>query len=187
MESSRQLRFNIYPFTMKRLIIASLVAFSLFSCQSANNNDGNTKDAQESVSTEYYNFGDSTFSVENAFSAAELVSNFASSGEDSAWATVAGPITQVCTTKGCWMSTAIDSSNNLFVDYDYEFLLPTNSQGQNMVMYGYIYWDTTTVAQLRHYAEDRGASQEEIDAITEPVAEYMFKAKGVKIERPTDA
>jgi len=85
------------------------------------------------------------------------------------------------------MSTAIDSSNNLFVDYDYEFLLPTNSQGQNMVMYGYIYWDTTTVAQLRHYAEDRGASQEEIDAITEPVAEYMFKAKGVKIERSADA
>jgi hypothetical protein len=56
-----------------------------------------------------------------------------------------------------------------------------------MVMYGYIYWDTTTVAQLRHYAEDRGASQEEIEAITEPVAEYMFKAKGVKIEHPADA
>ncbi|NDB03789.1 MAG: DUF4920 domain-containing protein, partial [Flavobacteriaceae bacterium] len=81
----------------------------------------------------------------------------------------------------------IVQKENYFVDYDYEFLLPTNSQGQNMVMYGYIYWDTTTVAQLRHYAEDRGASQEEIDAITEPVAEYMFKAKGVKIERPTDA
>ena len=61
------------------------------------------------------------------------------------------------------MSTAIDSNNNLFVDYDYEFLLPTNSQGQNMVMYGYIYWDTTTVAQLRHYAKIVG-KQEEIDA-----------------------
>jgi hypothetical protein len=172
---------------MKQSIIASIIAFSLFSCQGAKNNDDISEDVQKSVSTEYYNFGDSTFTTENALSAAELVSNFAVSGEDSAWATVAGPITQVCTTKGCWMSTAIDSSNNLFVDYDYEFLLPTNSQGQNMVMYGYIYWDTTTVAQLRHYAEDRGASQEEIDAITEPVAEYMFKAKGVKIERPADA
>jgi len=172
---------------MKQLIFASLVAFSLFSCQSANNSTENSQDTQETSATTYYNFGDSTFTVEDAFSAAELVSNFATSGEDTAWATVAGPITQVCTTKGCWMSTAIDSSNNLFVDYDYEFLLPTNSQGQNMVMYGYIYWDTTTVAQLRHYAEDRGASQEEIEAITEPVAEYMFKAKGVKIERPADA
>ena len=172
---------------MKQLIFASLVAFSLFSCQSANNSTENSQDAQETSATTYYNFGDSTFTVEDAFSAAELVSNFATSGEYPAWATVAGPITQVCTTKGCWMSTAIDSSNNLFVDYDYEFLLPTNSQGQNMVMYGYIYWDTTTVAQLRHYAEDRGASQEEIEAITEPVAEYMFKAKGVKIEHPADA
>ena len=186
-ESSRKPRINIDPFTMKQLIFASLVAFSLFSCQSANNSTENSQDAQETSATTYYNFGDSTFTVEDAFSAAELVSNFATSGEDTAWATVAGPITQVCTTKGCWMSTAIDSSNNLFVDYDYEFLLPTNSQGQNMVMYGYIYWDTTTVAQLRHYAEDRGASQEEIEAITEPVAEYMFKAKGVKIEHPADA
>jgi len=172
---------------MKQLIIASLVAFSLFSCQSANNNGDNSQDAQETAANDYYNFGDSTFSVENAFSAFELVSNFATSGEDTAWASVAGPITQICTVKGCWMSTAIDSNTNLFVDYDYEFLLPTNSQGQNMVMYGYIYWDTTTVAQLRHYAEDRGASQEEIDAITKPVAEYMFKAKGVKIERSRDA
>lgn len=172
---------------MKHLVIASLAAFSLFSCQSPNNREEFSQVAQEKTAAAYYNFGDSTFTVEDAFSAAELVSNFAASGEDSAWATVAGPITQVCTTKGCWMSTAIDSNNNLFVDYDYEFLLPTNSQGQNMVMYGYIYWDTTTVAQLRHYAEDRGASQEEIDAITEPVAEYMFKAKGVKIERSTDA
>ena len=186
-ESSRKPRINIDPFTMKQLIFASLVAFSLFSCQSPNNNGDNSQDAQETSATTYYNFGDSTFTVEDAFSAAELVSNFATSGEDTAWATVAGPITQVCTTKGCWMSTAIDSSNNLFVDYDYEFLLPTTSQGQNMVMYGYIYWDTTTVAQLRHYAEDRGASQEEIEAITEPVAEYMFKAKGVKIEHPADA
>ena len=121
---------------MKQLIFASLLAFSLFSCQSANNSTENSQDAQEVSTTDYFNFGDSTFTVEDAFSAAELVSNFATSGEDTTWATVAGPITQVCTTKGCWMSTAIDSSNNLFVDYDYEFLLPTNSQGQNMVMYG---------------------------------------------------
>jgi hypothetical protein len=82
------------------------------------------------------------------------------------------------------MATAIDSNNNLFVDYDYEFLLPTNSQGQNMVMTGYAYWDSTTVAELRHYAEDRGASEEEIAAITEPTGEVKFKATGVKIAVP---
>lgn len=82
------------------------------------------------------------------------------------------------------MATAIDSNNNLFVDYDYEFLLPTNSQGQNMVMTGYAYWDSTSVAELRHYAEDRGASEEEIAAITEPTGEVKFKATGVKIAVP---
>jgi hypothetical protein len=166
---------------MKRIVIATFTAFALFSCQSAKNDSSSIS---EEATVEYINFGDSTFSTDNAFTAWELVENFAGSGEDTAWATVAGPITQVCTTKGCWMSTAIDSTNNLFVDYDYEFLLPTNSQGQDMIMHGYIYWDTTTVAQLKHYAEDRGASQEEIDAITAPEVDYMFKAKGVKIIVP---
>jgi hypothetical protein len=174
-----------YDFHMKRLFLASLSVIALISCQNNKNEVENSVEGT-TVEIQYVNFGDSTFNVSEAMTAAELVSKFSATGEDTAWATVAGPITQVCTTKGCWMSTAIDTAHNLFVDYDYEFLLPTNSQGQNMVMHGYIYWDTTSVAQLKHYAEDRGASQEEIDAITEPEVDYMFKAKGVKIIVPSE-
>ncbi|MEY2962981.1 MAG: hypothetical protein RL754_242 [Bacteroidota bacterium] len=168
---------------MKRSIFAFLAVSTLFSCQNGNSLDHNSSEIDE-VSVQYLNFGDSTFSVDEAVSAGELVANFATVEKDTLWATVAGPITQVCTTKGCWMATEIDSSNNLFVDYDYEFLLPTNSQGQDMVMTGFAYWDSTSVDQLRHFAEDRGASEEEIAAITEPVGEVMFKAKGVKIIVP---
>ena len=131
------------------------------------------------------NFGDSTFAVEDALTAAALIQEFESTG-DTLFGTVAGEITKVCTVKGCWMATAIDSSENLFVDYDYEFLLPTNSQGQNMVMTGFAYWDSTSVAELQHYAEDRGASEEEIAAITEPTGEVKFKATGVKILIPSE-
>ena len=167
---------------MKHLFLAALATVGLISCQNGKNS---TEEIAESKveAPSYLSFGDSAFSVENAFTAAEVVENM-TSDLDTVWAVVAGPITQVCTTKGCWMATAIDSSNNLFVDYDYEFLLPTNSQGQDMIMSGYAYWDSTSVAQLRHYAEDRGASEEEIAAITEPVGEVMFKAKGVKIILP---
>ena len=38
---------------MKQLIFASLVAFSLFSCQSANNSTENPQDAQETSATKY--------------------------------------------------------------------------------------------------------------------------------------
>lgn len=166
---------------MKHLLIASLATIALISCQSANSE--NEKSQEEAQA--YMNFGDSTFSVENALTAAALIQEFEITG-DTLYSTVAGEITKVCTVKGCWMATAIDSSENLFVDYDYEFLLPTNSQGQNMVMTGFAYWDSTSVAELQHYAEDRGASEEEIAAITEPTGEVKFKATGVKILIPSE-
>ena len=166
---------------MKHLLIASLATIALISCQSANSeNEISQEEAQA-----YMNFGDSTFSIENALTAAALIQEFETTG-DTLYSTVAGEITKVCTVKGCWMATAIDSSENLFVDYDYEFLLPTNSQGQNMVMTGFAYWDSTSVAELQHYAEDRGASEEEIAAITEPTGEVKFKATGVKILIPSE-
>jgi hypothetical protein len=166
---------------MKHLLIASLATIVLISCQSANSENEISPEETQA----YMNFGDSTFAVENALTAAALIQEFESTG-DTLFGTVAGEITKVCTVKGCWMATAIDSSENLFVDYDYEFLLPTNSQGQNMVMTGFAYWDSTSVAELQHYAEDRGASEEEIAAITEPTGEVKFKATGVKILIPSE-
>lgn len=164
---------------MKRTLLAVLATIGLFSCTNTKNEAVETTEIAEIT---YMNFGDSTFNVDEAVSAAQLVEQL---NGDSVWAVVGGPITKVCTTKGCWMATAINDDENLFVDYDYEFLLPTNSQGQEMVMYGYAYWDSTSVAQLRHYAEDEGASEEEIAAITEPIGQVKFKAKGVKIVVPT--
>ena len=162
---------------MKHFLIASFSIVLLISCQSSNLDE---QVAEESMAQEFLNFGDSTFPIDGAISAASMINSFKSKG-DTMYRTVAGEITKVCTVKGCWMATAIDSNNNLFVDYDYEFLLPTNSQGQNMVMTGYAYWDSTSVAELRHYAQDRGATQEEIAAINEPIGEVKFKATGVKI------
>lgn len=170
---------------MKRIFIATLVAFTAISCQNGNNSTQVSTETA-ALTKSYIHFGDSTFSVEGALTAAELVTNFNEGAADTLEATVAGPITKVCTVKGCWMATAVNEEENLFVDYDYAFLLPTNSQDQNMVMTGYAYWDSTSVSQLKHYAEDRGASDEEIAAITAPTAEVKFKATGVKIEVPAD-
>ena len=169
---------------MNRHLLVVFITISLFSCQNGNVESQNDLETQVSA-TEYISFGDSTFTTDNSMSAADLVTAFETGESDTVFATVAGPITKVCTTKGCWMSTAIDSNSSLFVDYDYEFLLPTNSKDQEMVMTGYAYWDSTTVAELKHYAEDRGASEEEIASITAAKGEVKFKAKGVKIAIPT--
>ena len=47
---------------------------------------------------------------------------------------------------------------------------------------GEAFYDTLTVPMLKHYAEDAGKSQAEIDAITEPELRLAFTATGVMIE-----
>lgn len=64
---------------------------------------------------------------------------------------------------------------------DYEFFVPLDAAGKETIIQGTATMDTTTVEMLKHYAEDAGDSQEEIDAITEPEFNYAFEAVGVII------
>jgi hypothetical protein len=65
---------------------------------------------------------------------------------------------------------------------DYEFFIPLDSKGKTATIEGYGSREFVDVEMLKHYAEDDGKSQEEIDAITEPETIYMFDAIGVIIE-----
>ena len=97
-----------------------------------------------------------------------------------------GLVESVCQTKGCWMNLQ-DTDNPsdeqaFFVKFkDYGFFVPKDLSGSKVVVEGSAYKEETSVEELRHYAEDEGKSQEEIDAITEPVEEFKFMASGVKI------
>ena len=59
---------------------------------------------------------------------------------------------------------------------DYGFFMPLDIAGREVIMNGKAFYQTTSVDDLRHYAEDAGKSQEEIDAITEPKRELAFLA-----------
>ena len=78
--------------------------------------------------------------------------------------------------------------DTLFVKFkNYEFFVPTEGvEGYHTVLEGVAYYDTTTVAELKHYAEDAGLSQEEIDLITEHEYNINFTATGVMMEPGTD-
>ena len=54
-------------------------------------------------------------------------------------------------------------------------------EGKTAIMRGKASVETTTVADLRHYAEDAGKSADEIEAITEPITSLTFEADGVLI------
>jgi len=59
--------------------------------------------------------------------------------------------------------------------------MPKDLAGQQVVMLGKAYRETTSVEDLKHFAEDEGKSAEEIAAITEPKTELKFMASGVMI------
>lgn len=78
----------------------------------------------------------------------------------------------------------VSGEDTVFVRFlDYGFFVPTEgAEGKRTVIEGEAFYDTLTVDMRRHYAEDAGASAEEISAITEPELKLAFMATGVMIE-----
>ncbi len=103
-------------------------------------------------------------------------------GDASTQAQISGSITEVCQAKGCWMKVALSDGEEVFVRFkDYGFFVPTNSAGNSVIMKGKAFLEEMSVEDQQHYAMDKGASQEEINAITSPKRTYRFEAEGVVI------
>ncbi|OWY25042.1 DUF4920 domain-containing protein [Sphingobacteriales bacterium UPWRP_1] len=95
-------------------------------------------------------------------------------------AKVSGTVTGVCQVKGCWMTLQTPDGEDMRVTFkDYGFFMPKDISGKNIVMRGIAKIDTTSVADLRHYAEDAGKSEAEIAQITQPEIAVTFVADGV--------
>ncbi len=135
----------------------------------------------EEVAVEYEYFGDSTMTAEDAIPSTELLAYMGEADEMDV--KVSGTINEVCQKKGCWMNVKLDDDNTMHVSYDYEFLLPLNSAGQEIIMQGTAFYDTISVDHLRHLAEDAGKSEEEINSITEPKPTLAYLATGVMIKK----
>ncbi len=103
---------------------------------------------------------------------------------DSLATKVTGKVKEVCQNKGCWMTLVSEQPGkpDMRVTFkDYAFFMPKDISGKRVVIDGFAFVDVTSVADLRHYAEDAGKSKEEIAAITEPKREVAFEAAGVII------
>lgn len=128
--------------------------------------------------TNYYGEKIDDVNAQTIAEAAETVIN-----EDEVSVKISGTIEEVCQKKGCWMSLADDSfTEPVFIKFkDYAFFVPKNAGGKKAVVSGMLSQKLTPVDELKHYAEDKGASAEEIAAITEPKKEFSLMADGVII------
>jgi hypothetical protein len=95
---------------------------------------------------------------------------------------VQAKIVDVCPKKGCWLKLELNDGSTATVKMkDYGFFLPVAAKGKTVVIDGKVELKTTSVAELKHYAEDAKKSKEEIDAITQPQKEVRVLAKGIVV------
>jgi hypothetical protein len=97
---------------------------------------------------------------------------------------VTSKINEICQNKGCWMTLDLGNNETAFVKFkEYGFFVPMNAQKRNTIIEGKAFIEETSVAELKHYAEDEGKSEKEIAEITAPKTEYKFLANGVLISK----
>ena len=96
----------------------------------------------------------------------------------------ASRIDEVCSKKGCWMKLDLTDGAQTMVRFkDYGFFMPLDSKDREVIVNGKAYVTETSVADLKHYAEDAGKTKEEIAKITMPKLEFAFEADGVLMKK----
>jgi hypothetical protein len=119
-------------------------------------------------------------SADNSMPIAELPALL--ENKDKVQTKVVAKVIDVCPKKGCWMTLYINDSTKAFVKMkDYGFFVPMDMIGKTVVLEGEASIKTTSVNELRHYAEDAKKPQAEIDAITEPEKSIRFLATGIVV------
>jgi hypothetical protein len=123
-------------------------------------------------------FGESV-EASGALSLGEFAEEY--SGQDSARVKLSATVAEVCQKKGCWMNlTSGEKEKEIMVRFkDYGFFVPKDIAGRQVVVEGVARRELISVEDLRHYAADKGESEEAIQAITEPRENWTFTADGV--------
>ena len=92
-------------------------------------------------------------------------------------------VASVCQVKGCWMELPQADGKLMRVRFkEYAFFVPKDAAGKTTVVEGWAKKYTTSVEELRHYAEDANKTKEEIAAITKPQVGIAFEANGVLLK-----
>ncbi len=173
---------------MKKVVLFSVGSLLLWAC---NNTQNATADENASVNPEmaqidqskpegdYY--GD-TITSEGAVSTERLMAML--DEQDSVAVKVKGTANSSCEKMGCWMRMDAGNGEEMMVKFkDYGFFVPKDLNGETVIIDGYAKREVTLVDELKHYAEDAGKSQAEIDAITEPEQTISYLASGVIIKK----
>lgn len=163
---------------MKKSLMVLALA-TAFACQPASEKQDTTA-ASVQTQQDWQSYGE-PLTPEGAVEADQVVQ--LAKGRDSVFVKVRAEVLESCAMKGCWMKVQLAEGEEMRVTFkDYGFFVPKDLDGGQAIFEGYLSKTVTDVETLRHYAEDAGASQEEIQAINTPEEAYTFEATGVLIK-----
>ena len=98
---------------------------------------------------------------------------------------VQAQVSSVCQVKGCWI-VLTDGERTVRVTFkDYGFFVPKDISGRTVIVEGVISEKILSQELARHYAEDAGKSQEEIEKIVGDQKEYTMIAETVLVPQST--
>ena len=93
-----------------------------------------------------------------------------------------GTIVEVCHGSGCWLEMDMGNGQRVLVTFPKDvYVVDTTAIGKPAIIDGLVTKEIISVKRLQLQAADEGASDEEINAITQPVAEFSLEAKHVGI------
>jgi len=161
---------------IKKIFFVLATAGLLYACNSTTK-DQNEKSKKENAPEGSYGV---LIDMENALPASEIKDLM--SENDTVPLKLVGEISKCCQHSGCWMNLKVDDETSIKVTFkDYDFTIPTDSEGKTVYIKGIAMKDLIPLETLHNYAKEDGKSNEEIAEITEPQLSFTFEASGVLI------
>ncbi|SDS12888.1 protein of unknown function [Formosa sp. Hel1_31_208] len=167
---------------MKHIFSILLVTLVLVSCKDTTKQN---EEVAEELSQEiaYASFGEEISDADALTSKVMAVQYANMAVGDSIDAKMVAKVDEVCQAKGCWMKLDLPDGEQVMVKFkDYGFFMPKDIAGKEVIINGKAFVNEVPVDEQRHYAEDGGATPEEIAKITEPKRTYSFMADGVLLK-----
>ena len=171
---------------MKHIFSIVFVVLVLVSCKEETKQTENVAQTEEKAELQdiaYTSFG-KEISASDALPAKRMAVHYENmTVGDSIDAKMIAKVDEVCQAKGCWMKLDLPNGEQVMVKFkDYGFFMPKDISGKEVIINGKAFVNEVPVDEQRHYAEDGGATAEEIAKIIEPKKTYSFLADGVLLK-----
>ncbi|WP_026450664.1 DUF4920 domain-containing protein [Aequorivita capsosiphonis] len=165
---------------MKKILFILAISVVSFSCKNEKSEEKVVPKVEE-MAMNYQSFGDEITDAD-VLTKSEMMEKYKTINlGDTLNVKFASTVKEVCQKKGCWMNLDLGEAQAMVRFKDYEFFMPKDIAGQEIIVNGKAYVEEMSVEDQRHYAEDGGKSPEEIAAITTPKRTLAFEADGVLI------